>query len=195
MQKRTNWYILNLNKLRLGCLRVHVLHVINQKQSCTDGGNPTKKLNFWVTSVSCIFLKNRGRTYISENLRFRVFFWRTEVACIFRKTEVAFFSQKTEVACIFHKKQGCVLCISEIFFFSETISVFYFVKSTYPISIDIEWKLCCRFAAVWWTAKTIRRKYIYIYFFLSNNIFLTNIILLLMKYFIHQIFYIFYDYL
>ena len=32
---------------RLGRLKVHV---INQKKSCTDGGNPTKKLHFWVTS-------------------------------------------------------------------------------------------------------------------------------------------------
>ena len=40
MQKGTNWEILNLNNRRLVRLKVHV---ILQKKSCTDVGNPKKK--------------------------------------------------------------------------------------------------------------------------------------------------------
>ena len=36
-----------INSWRFGLLKVHVIY---QKKSCTDGGNPTKKINFWVTS-------------------------------------------------------------------------------------------------------------------------------------------------
>ena len=45
IEKGTIFAILNLNNWRLGRLKVHV---IKQKKSFTDGGNPTKK--FWVTS-------------------------------------------------------------------------------------------------------------------------------------------------
>ena len=41
-KKGTNCEILNLNNERLGRLKVHVI----KQKSLTDGGNPTKKINF-----------------------------------------------------------------------------------------------------------------------------------------------------
>ena len=42
-----NCEILKQKNRRLGRLKVHV---IEYKNSCADGGNPIKKLNFWATS-------------------------------------------------------------------------------------------------------------------------------------------------
>ena len=64
IQKGSNWSILNLNNRRIGCLKVHF---INQKKCCTEGGKPTKKIFFWVTSHFKGFCKKWWVSYLYKN--------------------------------------------------------------------------------------------------------------------------------
>ena len=81
MQKGTHLSISNLNNWRLGRLKVHVM---NQEKSCTDRGNPTKKLNFYVTSnfKNSIFLQVNDKNKQSMDLPKEVRFALVEITAV-----------------------------------------------------------------------------------------------------------------
>ena len=104
MQKGTNWSILNLNSRRLVHLKVHV---INQKKSCTDGGNPTKKINLRFKTLACTPVSQLSTEIqsICTNTAFRHGCTKMYPRFIYKS---GFFSCKKKV----EKKKGFGFCYS-----------------------------------------------------------------------------------